>query len=367
MAPRYPATDECMPALELLDITKQYAPGAARAVDAVSFAVQKGEILSLLGPSGCGKTSTLRLIAGFERPDAGVIRLNGQTVTGPGHWVPPERRGIGMVFQDYALFPHLTVRQNIGFGLQGRAAARIQDTVAHLLELLGLRGLAERYPHELSGGERQRVALARALAPEPVLILLDEPFSSLDADRRAAVREQVRATLRSLGATALFVTHDQEEALFLGDRLAILHQGRLQQIDTPEAIFHSPATRFVAEFLGHTDFLPGEVTADGILTEIGLIPQRVALPIGAPVELAMRADDVTLEPARGGARALVLARHFKGAQNVYRVRLPSGRLLHSLQPHTLNLRSGTPVRVWAAAGHPLACFHDGQRVPTAEL
>ena len=338
----------------------------APAVYDLSLSVSRGEILALLGPSGCGKTTTLRLIAGLERPDAGQIFIGERPVAGPATWVPPERRGIGMVFQDHALFPHLTARQNVAFGLQKLKPARVQETVEHLLQLVGLGGLAERYPHELSGGERQRVALARALAPEPVLLLLDEPFSSLDADRRAVTREQVRAILRSLGATAIFVTHVQEEALFLGDRLAILHQGRLEQIDAPEVIFHAPATRFAAEFLGHTDFLPGEVTADGILTEIGLIPQRVALPVGAQVELAVRADDVTLEPSRNGARAILLARHFKGAVNVYRVRLPSGRLLHSLQPHTLNLRPGTPVRVWSAPGHPLACYHEGKRVPLLE-
>ena len=336
------------------------------AVQDLSLTVARGEILALLGPSGCGKTTTLRLLAGLERPDAGQIAIGEQVVAGPGAWVPPEKRGLGMVFQDHALFPHLTAHQNVAFGLRGLKPARVKEKVDHLLELVGLGGLAERYPHELSGGERQRVALARALAPEPVFLLFDEPFSSLDADRRAAMREQVRAILRSLRATAIFVTHDQEEALFLGDRIAILHHGRLEQVDTPEIIFHSPATRFVAEFLGHTDFLPGEVAADGILTEIGLIPQRLALPVGAPVELALRADDVALEPSRDGARAFLLARHFKGAQSVYRVRLPSGRLLHSLQPHTLNLRPGTPVRVRADAGHPLACFHAGRRAPGLE-
>jgi iron(III) transport system ATP-binding protein len=195
-------------------------------------------------------------------------------------------------------------------------------------------------------------------------VLFDEPFSSLDADRRAVVREQVRATLRmrSQDATAVFVTHDQEEALFMGDRIAVMNQGRIEQVGTPEEIFHAPATRFVADFMGHTDFLPGEVTADGIMTEIGLLPQRVALPVGAQVELAVRADDVTFE-RDPNSKALLLARHFKGAQNVYRLRLPSGRLLHSLQPHTRSLPPGTPVRVRPDAGHPLACFHEGQRVP----
>jgi len=358
-----------MYALELNEVVKQYDPDQPPAVNHVSLAVKKGEILSIVGPSGCGKTSTLRLIAGFERPDQGTVVLDGRVVAGHGNagWVPPERRGVGMVFQDHALFPHLTVRENVAFGLRGRPRRPAQEDTDHLLRLVGLSPLAERYPHELSGGERQRVALARALAPKPVLVLLDEPFGSLDADLRATMREQVRATLRvrSLSATAVFVTHDQEEALFMGDRIAVLNQGRVEQVGAPEEIFHTPATRFVADFMGHTDFLPGEVTAEGILTEVGLIRQRVALPVGTRVELAVRADDVTIERDRT-SKAFLLARHFKGAQNVYRVRLPSGRLLHSLQPHTLILRPGTPVRVWSDAGHPLACFHEGRLAPALE-
>jgi len=350
-----------MTALELINVTKQYTADSALAVDHISLTMNKGEILGLVGPSGCGKTSTLRLIAGFERPDAGTILINRRVVTGAS-WVSPEKRGVGMVFQDYALFPHLTVRQNVAFGLKGQPREKIKDTTEYLLRLIGLSEMAERYPHELSGGERQRVALARALAREPVLLLLDEPFSNLDADRRALVREQVRAILRSMNATAIFVTHDQEEALFMCDRIALLNKGRLEQLAAPESLFHQPASRFVAEFLGHTDFLPGEVQSAGVLTEIGLIPQRMALPLGAQVELVVRADDVTLAADRD-SKSLILARHFKGAMNVYRVRLPSGRLLHSLQPHTLNLKPGTPVRVWYNAGHPLACFHEGKAVP----
>jgi iron(III) transport system ATP-binding protein len=352
-------------ALELSDVVKQYAPDQRPAVNHVSLAVRKGEILSIVGPSGCGKTSTLRLIAGFERPDGGAIALNGQIVANHTAWVPAERRGVGMVFQDHALFPHLRVRENVSFGLRHKPRPRAQSETEHLLRLVGLDHLADRYPHELSGGERQRAALARALAPEPVLVLLDEPFSNLDADRRATMREQVRAILRTLHATAVFVTHDQEEALFMGDCIAVMNQGCVEQIDIPEKIFHAPATRFVADFMGHTDFLPGEVTADGIMTEIGRLPQRVALPVGTTVEVAVRADDVTFEhdPA---SKAFVLARHFKGAQNVYRVRLPSGRLIHSLQPHTLILPAGTPVRIWPDAGHPLACFHEGRLAPTSD-
>jgi iron(III) transport system ATP-binding protein len=352
------------PALELIGIRKHYGPQGLPAVSDVSLSVHQGEILSIVGPSGCGKTTTLRLIAGFERPDAGTLKLDGRVVAGSA-WVPAERRGVGMVFQDYALFPHLTARQNIAFGLKGRPRRPAGEMVDYLLRLVGLGALGERYPHELSGGERQRVALARALAPEPVLVLLDEPFSSLDADRRAQMREEVRATLRlRANATAVFVTHDQEEALFMGDRIAVMNRGCVEQVGTPEEIFHAPASRFVADFMGHTDFLPGQVTAEGIETEVGLIAQRVALPPGTPVELAVRADDVRLERDRS-SRALILGRHFQGAQNLYRVRLPSGRLLHSLQAHTLIWPPGTPVRVVPDAGHALACFNAGRRVETS--
>jgi iron(III) transport system ATP-binding protein len=238
--------------------------------------------------------------------------------------------------------------------------------VRHVLRLVGLADQHARLPHELSGGQQQRVALARALAPSPAVVLLDEPFSNLDASLRRTMRDEVRATLRvrTSDATAIFVTHDQEEALFMGDRIAVMNAGRVEQVGTPEEIFHRPATRFVAEFMGNTDFLPGEARADGIHTEVGVIPQRVALPEGTPVELAVRADDISLQRDRG-SRALVLARLFQGAQNLYRVRLPSGRLLHSLQPHTRQWQPGTPVRVVADAGHPLACFHDGRRVESA--
>ncbi|MBI4314299.1 MAG: ABC transporter ATP-binding protein [Chloroflexi bacterium] len=344
-----------MNALELEGVTKQYAPGTPPAVADVSLSVAKGEILALIGPSGCGKTSTLRLIAGFERPDSGTVVIGGRVAANGRAWIPPERRGVGMVFQDYALFPHLTVAENTGFGLDELSRDKRQPEVDHLLQLVGLEKFGRRYPHELSGGERQRVALARALAPKPVVVLLDEPFSNLDTDRRAEMREQVRAILTMLSATAIFVTHDHEEALFMGDRVAVLNNGRLEQIGAPENIFHSPASHFVAEFMGHTDFLPGRVVSNGIEMEIGLLPQRVDLPEGTAVEIAFRADDVSLTPDRT-ASARVLARHFKGAVNLYRVRLPSGQLIHSLQPHTLQMAPGTAVRVWAAPGHALACY-----------
>jgi iron(III) transport system ATP-binding protein len=332
--------------------------GETTAVYDLNLAVREGEILALLGPSGCGKTTTLRLIAGFIHPDAGEIEIAGRTVSGNGRFIPPEKRGVGMVFQEHALFPHLTAAENIAFGLDRKGSDR---QVGYLLRLTGLERLADRYPHELSGGERQRVALARALATKPVLILLDEPFSNLDADRRAQVREDVRAILKATGSTAIFVTHDQEEALFLGDRLAVMDQGRLVQVGTPEEIFHSPSTRFVADFMGSTDFLPGIVRADGVETEIGLLDQRVNLPPGSEVEIAVRFDDVVFRQDEAG-ESMVLARHFKGAYNIYRLRLPSGRLLHAMKAHTERIRPGTPVRIRLEPGHILACYHQGRSV-----
>ncbi len=345
-------------------LTRSFATGERPAVDHVSFTVPPGEILALVGPSGCGKTTTLRLIAGLERPDDGVIRINGRTVAGPGVFLPPEQRRVGMVFQDHALFPHLTVAQNVAFGLAGRPAAEVRARTDEMLALVGLEHLRHRYPHALSGGERQRTALARALAPSPLVLLLDEPFSSLDADLRGEMREQVRAILKAGGVTAVFVTHDQEEALYMGDRLAVFQHGRIEQIGAPEQIFHASATRFVAEFMGDSDFLPGRTSPAGIETPLGLVSQPLALPPGTPVELALRGDDVSFDvnPAGNG---IIVQRFFRGAANLYRLRLDSGHILHAQMPHTVLHPAGTRVRVYISAGHPLAVF-SGQRAVSGE-
>lgn len=349
-------------ALEIRDLSKQFEPDQAPAVYDVSLSLEKGEILALVGPSGCGKTTTLRLIAGFEQPDSGSVILGERTVAGNGHFIPPERRGIGMVFQDHALFPHLTVYDNVAFGLSKQPKERIKEETQCMLELLGLERLGNRYPHEISGGERQRVALARALAPQPIVLLLDEPFSSLDADLRIQIRGEVREILKSIGASAIFVTHDQEEALFMGDRLAVFNQGHLEQVATPEDIFHSPNTRFVAEFMGQTDFITGVVHKEGVQTEIGLLEQRLELPLGDQVEIGIRADDIAMQADPAGESSVV-SRQFKGAMNIYSLRLPSGKTVHAYQPHTRLIQPGTPVHVIAAPGHPLACFKNGIAVP----
>src|SRR5574341_722286 len=273
-----------MSLLRLQDLTKRFAPDDPPAVDGLSLAVAPGEILALLGPSGCGKTTTLRLIAGFDTPDRGIIEIRGQRMATPGMVVPPEARGVGIVFQDYALFPHLTVSDNVAFGLGRLDRATRARQAAEVLELVGLGGLAGRFPHELSGGQQQRVALARALAPAPALILLDEPFSNLDADLRAVMREEIGKILRLTGTTAVFVTHDQQEAFTLADRVGVLHAGHLEQLDVPYEVYHHPVTRFVAEFVGEADFLRGFVKEEGIVTEIGTVANP-GHPVGMPVDI----------------------------------------------------------------------------------
>ena len=341
--------------LEVQNLVKHFHGSQYSAVNDISFGLSDDEILALVGPSGCGKTTTLRLIAGLERPDSGLIRLGNRVVASERVFIPPEKRGVGMVFQDYALFPHLTVYENVAFGLRGRLQSEVRTTVGEMLHMVGLLSYSKRYPHELSGGERQRVALARALAPRPVLVLMDEPFSSLDADLRAGVREHVRAILKTMQATVIFVTHDQEEALFMGDRLAVLKKGQLEQIGTPEEIFHESNTRFVAEFMGDSDFLRGRVVPGGIQTEIGLLKQTVDLPISTPVEIALRADDIDFD-IDGSGNSLIVGRFFRGAFNYYRLRLNSGQILHAFTEHTKILPVGSRVQAHIRAEHSLTVF-----------
>lgn len=352
--------------LEVQHLTKNFADNRIPAVNDISFALQNGEILALVGPSGCGKTTTLRLIAGLESQDSGTIYLNDRMVAGDHLFLPPENRGVGMVFQEHALFPHLTVYDNVAFGLRGQSKPKIHARVMEMLQLVDMEAFAGRYPHALSGGERQRVALARALAPGPVLVLMDEPFSSLDADLRTEVREQVRSILKSMHATVIFVTHDQEEALFMGDRLAVFQNGQIEQIGKPEEIFHAAQTRFVADFMGDSDFLIGEVTHEGVQTALGSISQPVELPVGTQIEVALRADDIDFTLDEFG-NAVIIERFFKGAFNVYRLQLKTGAVLHAMKPHMVILEPGKQVYARISAGHPLLVYRNGSLVSQIEL
>jgi len=319
-----------MSAIRVRDLLKAFGP--VRAVDGVSLEVAEGEVCALLGPSGCGKTTMLRLLAGFEAPDAGSIALGGEVVASGGRVLPPERRRVGMVFQDYALFPHLDVAGNVGYALgrRRRDPARVDE----VLELVGLPGLGARMPHELSGGQQQRVALARALAATPRVVLLDEPFSGLDAALRARVRGEVRQILQRAAVTALFVTHDQEEALSLADTVAVMHEGRIVQVGTPEEVYGRPATRWVAEFLGEADVLPG-VARDGWAEfELGRVRAATAAPSSGEVEVLVRPEAIALSSGPGGGlrpsvEAVVVEREFFGHDQLVHVELPSGRRLRS--------------------------------------
>ncbi len=333
--------------------------GETAVVQDVSFSLEAGKFLALLGPSGCGKTSTLRLLAGFEVLDSGRIEIDGVMVADGRFHLPPEKRRVGMVFQDYAIFPHLNVAENIACGLEHirKSAPRVQQ----MLDMVGLPDLGDKMPHALSGGQQQRVALARALAPDPAILLLDEPFSNLDTSLRAQVRGEVRALLKQNGATAVFVTHDQQEAMFLGDQVAVMNAGKLEQVGTPEAVFHRPQTRFVAEFMGQTNFISGEVTALGIATPLGRLPQMTSLPLGAKVEVAVRPDDVRLDADDEG-NGRITNRQFTGIAYIYEVGLENGDCIHSWQPHTFKLALGTPVQAAIRQSHTPACFHNGKAV-----
>ncbi|SFB74679.1 iron(III) transport system ATP-binding protein [Halobiforma haloterrestris] len=351
--------------LELEDVAKQY--GAEEVISELSLSVHDGEILTLLGPSGCGKTTTLRLIAGLEKPNAGRITLRQDSVAGNGRFVPPEDRGVGVVFQEFALFPHLTARENIAFGLQDWSEEERDARVAELLELVGLSEHGEDYPDELSGGQQQRIALARSLAPEPEMLLLDEPFSNLDVDLRVEMREEVRRIIKETGVTAVSVTHDQEEALSISDRVAVMNDGNIEQIDTPERVFQQPKSRFVAGFLGHASFLSGEVQGDHVRTAIGRVLRDDVNGLahqydGSRIDLLVRPDDVTAFPADDGeTNGRVVYRRYLGPTVLYRVELDSGETIECMHNHSDRIDLDERVTVRVTADHELAWFPAGQR------
>ena len=325
--------------LTVSQLDVRYAGRDKPAVQGVSLNLAAGDIGVLIGPSGCGKTTLLRAIAGLEPVSGGEIRIDGQLVGSASFSLPPEQRRIGMVFQDYALFPHLSVGRNVAFGIHHLPKARQAERVAEVLELVGLAGSAARFPHELSGGQQQRVALARALAPSPQLMLLDEPFSNLDVDLRERLAHEVRGILKAAGATAVFVTHDQLEAFAIGDMIGVVHQGRLQQWDDAYSLYHRPATRFVADFIGHGVFVPATLepgegggvvarTALGDLVDPATCPLPAQFPGGA-CDVLLRADDVVHDD-RSPVQAKIVRKAFRGSEFLYTLELASG---HSVMAH----------------------------------
>jgi iron(III) transport system ATP-binding protein len=345
--------------LQVDQISVQY-PGAGRpAVSHVSLGLARGQIGALIGPSGCGKTSLLRTVAGLERPVRGRVVLDGVAVSDPaqGVHVGAEARRIGMVFQDYALFPHLTVLDNVMFGLHRLPRTEQKTRAAQMLDLVGLGGAAKRHPHQLSGGQQQRIALARALAPQPRLLLMDEPFSSLDVDLRERLAQEVRAILKQTDTTALFVTHDQFEAFAVGDVIGVMQQGELQQWDEPYALYHRPATRFVAGFVGHGVFLPGQVVTGPagvrVHTALGDWADAVECPLpgaGGACDVLLRADDIVHDDA-SAVKARIQAKAFRGAEFLYTLQLGSGEQVQALVPSHHDHAVGEWIGIRAEPDH----------------
>ncbi|MBL8490701.1 MAG: ABC transporter ATP-binding protein [Rhodocyclaceae bacterium] len=329
----------------------------------LALALEEGSIGCLLGASGCGKTTVLRLIAGFERPSAGDIRVDGRTVAGPGVYVAPERRRIGMVFQDYALFPHLTIAGNVAFGMRDAGGAERRSRVAELLDLVGLSGTEGKYPHELSGGQQQRVALARALAPAPRLLLLDEPFSNLDVELRERLSLEVREILKRTGTTAMLVTHDQHEAFAMADAIGVMQAGRIEQWDSAYNLYHRPGSRFVADFIGQGVFLAGEVLdRNSVRVELGTLESDIPLDCGSScracgkacrMQVLLRPDDVVHDDA-SPVVAEVVAKAFRGAEFLYTLRLSSGRTVLSLVPSHHNHALGERIGIRLDVDHVVA-------------
>ena len=344
-----------------------HAYGNHAVVRDLSLTLAQGEIGCLLGASGCGKTTVLRLIAGFEAPTQGRILLRDAPVAAPGRVVPPEQRHIGMVFQDYALFPHLTLAQNVGFGLSALRNGARQTRIDEMLELVGLAGLGRKYPHELSGGQQQRVALARALAPHPHLLLLDEPFSNLDVELRERLSLEVRAILKQAGTAAILVTHDQHEAFAVADVIGIMHAGRIEQWDSPYNLYHRPATRYVADFVGQGVFMNGRVIdRESVAIELGTLSSELPLECsdscascgkGCALDILLRPDDIVHDD-HAPTQATVVAKAFRGAEFLYTLRLASGAEVLSLVPSHHNHAIGEKIGIRLDVDHVVA-FRQG--------
>ena len=345
--------------LQISQLNVQYPGRDTPSVRGVSLGLSAGDIGVLIGPSGCGKTTLLRAVAGLEPVSAGRIMVGKRTVSEPGHTEPAEHRRIGMVFQDYALFPHLDVGRNIGFGLQGLPKAERQQRVTEVLKLVGLEGAERRYPHELSGGQQQRVALARALAPQPDLLLLDEPFSNLDVDLRERLAHEVRNILKAANATALLVTHDQLEAFAIGDVIGVMHEGQLDQWDDAYSLYHRPATRFVADFIGHGVFTPatlrevnGQIVVDtpiGTLTDVAECPLPCAFCEGQ-CDVLLRADDIVHDDD-APVKAEIVRKAFRGSEFLYTLRLSSGHTVMAHVPSHHDHKLGEWIGIRAQVDH----------------
>ena len=344
------------PIIESIGVIKRFDD--VLAVDDVNLSLDEGEILSILGPSGCGKTTMLRIFAGFETIDEGEIHIQKRLVSAPGFHLPPEQRTVGMVFQEYALFPHLTVAQNVLFGLSKLPDKQKRKRLAEVLELVRLVGLENRYPHELSGGQQQRIALARTLAPRPVTVLLDEPFSNIDATLRTEMRREIETILRENHITTVFVTHDREEAFAIADRIAVMNNGRIDQIDTPDVLYHSPATRFVARMSGMCDFLSGEVHDGRVVTDLGRltwVDNDEKYPDGTHLDLLVRLDDFQIAPHPDGD-SIVVSREFRGDEIILGIETPSGAMLRCKRHHYSTLPTGTHVTLFPTRATPFVAF-----------
>lgn len=342
------------PILELKNIECQHRGHTV--VQDMSCHINEGDLHCLLGPSGCGKTTILRAIAGFQSLNNGEILLNNERISFAGYTKPPEKRHIGMVFQDYALFPHMNVNQNISFGLRHKSESKKQHIIDQMLEVVGLSGYGERYIHELSGGQQQRVALARALAPEPKLILLDEPFSNLDIEMRERLSRDVRDILKSRNATGILVTHDQHEAFSFGDVIAVMNNGKILQRDSAYNLYHSPINRFVADFIGQGVLIKGTLSShDTVETLLGTIKGDRAYEWdeGTKVELLLRPDDI-ISDEKGDLEATIIQKAFKGAEILYTLLLDNDIEVLSLFPSHHNHEIGEKVKLRLELDHMVA-------------